>query len=328
MSDFNIGIVGTGSIASCFSKAIHRVPGCCAYGVSSRTKEKGNVFAIENDIKHVYAGIDLMLADPNIDLVYIAVPHPFHYENALKAVEAGKAVLCEKPICISGKQAETLFEKARDKRVFIAEGMWTRYLPTSQKALQWIRDGRIGEIKFIDGCFSFAVDPVNPKPRLVDPDKGGGAMFDLGVYTVEMASFYARALPSGYSGFNTSFCYGTDASSVLALKYPNDILATLRMGIVCETSSTMTIFGTKGRIEIPGFCAANDVYLFNNDRAAFVEDYHATCDQPQGFTWQIEAVKGYVENGYLESPVITQEESIVTAKILGNMMHQFYPNRY
>ena len=143
------------------------------------------------------------------------------------------------------------------------------------------------------GCFSFAVDPVNPKPRLVDPDKGGGAMFDLGVYTVEMASFYARALPIGYSGFNTSYCYGTDASSVLALKYPNDILATLRMGIVCETSSTMTIFGTKGKIEIPGFCSANDVYLFNNDSSAFIEDYHATCDQPQGFTWQIEAVKEY-----------------------------------
>lgn len=320
------GIVGTGSIAGRFARALACVDGVEAAGISSRNREKGEQFAREFAVRCVYEGEEAMLADEAIDVVYVAVPHSAHYECCLKALRAGKHVLCEKPMCISAEEAQTLFEEAQRRGLFLMEGMWSRFLPNCVLARQWIDEGRIGRVRMIDGMFSFAVDDSAPKPRLVRPELAGGAMFDLGVYTIEMASYYAGCEPQRWAGFCEPYCEGTDGTSVMALRYPNGVLATLRMGITCEADAMMTIWGEKGRIELPRFFSGACAARYEGDE--LVERCERDCELPGGFVWEIEAVRDAILAGDLHSAVVPPETTVATARIMREMMHSFFPERY
>ncbi len=326
MEDIRFGIIGTGNIASKFAEACALTPGVAAAGISSRREESGQRFARENGVEHVFIGAEALVSSPEIDIVYVATPHTNHFEHCMLALRAGKHVLCEKPMTVSRREAELLFAEAKERNLFLMEGMWTRFLPNSLRALDWIREGRIGKVRFIDGIFSFAVDPKAPKRRLVDPACGGGATFDLGVYMVEMASYYAGADPLRWDGFVTEYCPGTDAAAVIAAEYPDQILATLRMGITCEAPAEMTIIGEKGRIELPRFFVASEVRLYEGETLA--EKCVTDCELPKGFCYEIAAVRDYLRAGVTESPVVPQTATIATAEILREMMHRAFPAYY
>lgn len=329
MKEIRIGIVGTGvanSIASRFARACAYVDGVRAAGVASRDLDKAARFCAENGVDRPYLGVDALVSDPEIDLVYVATPHPVHDEVCLAAIRAGKHVLCEKPMCISAARAEALFAEAKAHGVFLMEGMWSRFLPNSIRARQWVQDGRIGALRFIDVNYSFGVDPKTVKPRLVDPSLGGGAMFDLGVYAVEMASYYAGADPIEWSSFSVPYCPGSDAGSVLALRYPGEILATMRVGIHCASPVMMVLYGDKGRIELPRFFLASEARLYEGEQ--LVERHTDPLEQPEAFKWQIAAVRDYIREGALTSPVVPPETTIATARILRECMHRFAPDFY
>ncbi len=326
MKEIRFGIIGTGNIASKFARACAMTPGACAAAISSRSAENGRRFAKENGVEKVCCGAQELVSSPDIDVVYVATPHPTHFENCMLALKAGKHVLCEKPMATKKSDAEALFAEAKKRGLLLMEGMWSRFLPNSILAKKWIKEGRIGNVKFIDGIFSFAVDPEQPKERLVNPALGGGSMFDLGVYTIEMASYYADANPLSFDGFATEFCPGTDATAVMALRYPNGILSTLRTGITCEAPVMMTVVGDKGYIELPRFFLGNEARLFIDGKLA--DQSSQSFELPEGFKWQIEAVCEYVRSGVTESPVISPADTIATVGILEQMMHRFFPDRY
>lgn len=326
MRDIRFGIIGTGNIASKFARACAMTPGAVAAAVSSRSPENGERFASENGVGTVYCGAEELANAPDIDIVYVATPHTAHFENCMLALRAGKHVICEKPMATKKSDAEVLFAAAREGGVLLMEGMWSRFLPNSIRAKEWIREGRIGDVKFIDAIFSFAVDPAEPKKRLVDPSLGGGSMFDLGVYTVEMASYYAGANPEHAAGFATAYCPGTDATAVMAVSYPNGVLATLRTGITCEAPVMMTIVGDRGYIELPRFFLANEARLFVGGELA--EHHTQRFELPEGFTWEIAAVCDYIRSGVTESSVISAADTVATAGVLEQMMHSFFPDRY
>lgn len=326
MHDIRFGIIGTGDIASKFARACILTPGASVAAVSSRNQENGQRFALENGIRKVFVGAQALVESSDIDIIYVATPHTAHFENCMLALKAGKHVLCEKPMATKKADAEVLFAAARERGLLLMEGMWSRFLPNTIRAKDWIKAGRIGNIKFIDGIFSFSVDPLQPKQRLVDPSLGGGSMFDLGVYTIEMASYYADANPLDYSGFATPFYPGSDATAVMVIRYPNGVLSTLRTGITCKAPVMMTIFGDKGYIELPRFFLANEVRLFENGQ--LTENIQDTFELPEGFVWQIAAVCEYVRSGVTESPVIPASDTIATAEVMEQMMHSFFPDLY
>ena len=326
MKEIKFGIIGTGSIASKFSMACGMTQGASAYAVSSRDLEKAQAYAAANGIEKAYGSAEEMVRDGQIDCIYVATPHPIHFENCMLALENGKPVLCEKPMVMNRKEAEQLFETAKARNLFIMEGMWTRYLPNTIKVMEWIRGGAIGKIKFIDMIFSFSVDMNAPKHRLVNPALGGGSMYDLGVYTVEMASHYVGANPIAYSGFHTDFVCGSDATAVMAVKYPGDILATMRTGITCNAPCMATILGDKGRIEIPKFYLANEARLIVDEKV--VSECRMEYEVPEGLTWQLKEVCRYLREGVTESPVVPFVDTLKTAEILSDMMAQFYPDYY
>lgn len=326
MKEVRFGIIGTGSIAARFARACALTPGVRAAGIASRSAENGARFAAENGVERVYLGAQALAASPEIDIVYVATPHTAHFETCMTALQANKPVLCEKPMATRRADAEALFAEAKRRGLFCMEGMWSRFLPNSRRAKDWIGEGRIGAVRFIDGMFSFAVDPVQPKPRLVEPSLGGGAMFDVGVYTVEMASYYAGEDPCAWSGFCTPYRPGTDAASILSLRYPGGVLATLRMGITCEAPPTMTVYGEKGRIEISRFFSAPEVRLYVGD--ALAEQRQEQTELPAGFCPQIAAVRDHLLAGETESPVVPASATIAAARIMEDMMHQFFPEFY
>jgi dihydrodiol dehydrogenase / D-xylose 1-dehydrogenase (NADP) len=322
MEKIRFGIIGTGDIAAKFATACSMVSEATAYAVSSRDIEKANTFAAKNGVGTAYGSYEELVCDPEIDAVYVATPHSVHFDHCMLALRNNKHVLCEKPMVMREQDAKVLFDYAQKQNLFMMEGMWTRFLPNIKLAKRWIDEGKIGKIKFIDMEFSSAIHQGPPKDRLVNPALGGGGLYDVGVYTIEMASFFAGANPLDYSGYCTDFCAGVDATTVMAAKYPNHILATLRTGIVCDSPCLARIIGEKGSIEIPYFYVANDVRLIIGGE---IVDYaHQNYPVAEGLSWQLKEVCGYINDGVTESETVPHRDTVATAGILENMMNRFY----
>lgn len=325
-TDLRIGIVGTGNIAHMLAEAMAMTEGIRVVAVASRSEETGRVFAAKYDLPAVYTSPTALAQAEDVDLVYIATPHPKHYEACMQVLAAGKPVLCEKPLTTNLEQTKALFAEANARGLFLMESMWTRFLPTSQRAREWIEMGRIGKVTLIDSDWAFPYDPAVSPGRLVDPALGGGALFDIGVYGIAMSSYYIGENPECWTGLCTPYVDGVDGSTALTLRYPGGALATVHVSLTCETPVTMTIYGEKGRIVLPRFYMANDVLLYEGD--TLVDHEHVTFPQVEGYCWELAAVRDYIRAGITESPVVPARDSIAAAEVMCDMMHRFFPAYY
>lgn len=184
---FRIGIIGAGWIAEKMCDAIAPFTDMEIYAIASRTMEKAEAFAAEHDIRKAYGSYEEMVCDPAVDLVYIATPHSHHYDHAMLALEHGKPVLVEKAFTANAMQAEKLIETARSKGLFITEAIWTRYMPLSHKVREIMKSGIIGEPRVLTATLCYMMEN---KERIVRGDLCGGALLDLGVYTLNFARMY------------------------------------------------------------------------------------------------------------------------------------------
>ena len=321
-----IGIVGTGAIAAQMARACGMTEGVEAWAVSSRSREKAEAFARAHGIPCAFEGEDALCARPEVGLVYVATPHPAHFAAVMTALRAGKPVLCEKPMAMNGAEARALFEEADRRGLFLMEGMWTRFLPNMVTAKRWVDSGRIGRVRFIDGMFSFPTDPAHPNPRLVRAELGGGAMLDVGVYTVETASWFAGEHPCKSAAFCEPYAPGVDGTSAMLLRFPGGALATLRTGIDCPGGASMTVWGEKGRIELPGFFSAPEARLYEGMAREPSETVAENCDLPRGFTFQLAAVREDLAAGRTRSAVVPPEDTEDSCRLLGETMRRFFPD--
>ncbi len=320
------GIIGTGSIANTFAKGCALTEGAAAYAVVSRSLEKAKAFAKSYQMEKAYDSMDAMLNDPAVDCVYVATPHTQHFENCRQAILAGKHVLCEKPMTLNRRDAESLFALAQEHGVYLMEALWSRFLPGPNTAKRWLKEGRIGQLKMMDFQFSFATDPAAAAPRLILSQYAGGSLYDLGVYTVSMASFFAGADPIDYQGFAEDLTPGVDAMAALALRYPGGILATMRSGITVPSPSRGILFGTEGRIEMDMFHMSPAVRLYKDDQ--LTDEYLNPITMPEGFSCEIRGFCDDIRAGLSHSQVISPESTIATMDVLGTMMKRFYPELY
>ena len=196
MKKFRWGILGTGAIARQFVQGLRSLPEAEVFAVGSRSEASATKFADKRNIPRRHASYDVLASDPDVDVVYIATPHPFHAENATLCLQAGKAVLCEKPFCVNAAEAERVVELAREKRLFIMEGMWTRFFPLMEEVRRLVSEGAIGEVRMLNVDFGFRAD-LDPASRLFDQRLGGGALLDVGVYCVSFSSM-VLGRPSGF----------------------------------------------------------------------------------------------------------------------------------
>jgi predicted dehydrogenase len=190
MRVYNWGIIGAGSIARKFAEDLKLLPRARLRAVASRSTGRASAFAGEFKVPVSYDSWDGMAGDPGIDIVYVATHHPFHFENARTCLEAGKAVLCEKPFTMNRRELDQLVRIARGKNAFLMEAIWTRFLPSTGKLLDILQSGELGRLTNVYADFGFRLE-FDPGHRLYDPAKGGGALLDIGIYPVFLSQLLA-----------------------------------------------------------------------------------------------------------------------------------------
>jgi len=242
------GIIGPGKIAHKFAQGLASVKGAELFAVASRSENRARDFANQYRIPFYYQGYENIVKNQEVDIIYISTPNALHYENTLMCLENGKPVLCEKPFTISRGQLQRLVNTAGDKKVFLMEAIWTRFLPTIQKVIEIRNSGELGAIRAIYADFGFKA-PVEYDGRLYNLELGGGALLDIGIYPVFL-SLLLLGKPSEIKSTAVLSRTGADESCSILFKYDNGSLANLASTFILDTPIEANIIFEKGRIRI------------------------------------------------------------------------------
>ncbi len=245
---YNWGILGPGRIAHQFARGLSVTENGVLFAVGSRDSGRAGDFAMEYGAVTSYGSYDELINDDKVDIIYIATPHHRHYELTKKCLYAGKAVLCEKPATINAGQFEELMFLARDKKVFYMDALWTRFLPTVKKTMEYIQNGSLGDIKSVRADFGFKTE-YHPAGRLFNPEMGGGSILDIGVYNIFL-SLLVLGYPEKIKALPVLAETGVDAACGITFSYANGAIASLLSTFLNHVETSAEIGGTKGRIRI------------------------------------------------------------------------------
>ena len=279
----NFAIIGAGAIAHKMSATIVEMDKVNAYAIASRNLSKAEKFVEQYGFSKAYGSYEEMLADTEIDLVYIATPHSHHFRHAKAALNAGKNVLCEKSFTVNAQQAKDLITLAREKNLLLTEAIWTRYMPSRKMIDDIIDSGIIGEIKNVCANIGYELSDV---VRLHDPKLAGGALLDLGVYLI---NFARMVLGDEIESIDTSVIFerGVDISESITIKYKGNKLAVMQCGANSVHSRMGVIMGTKGFIEVININNPEVIKVYNSEYKLISEQTVPT--QISGYEYQVEA---------------------------------------
>lgn len=314
---YNWGIIGTGMIAHKMADALAKVKGANLVSICSRSEKKAKHFAKEYNIEFPEYDIDKFLKNKKLDIVYIATPHPNHHNETIKSLEAGKHVLCEKPMGMNCKEVSGMIEVAKSKKLLLMEAMWTHFFPAVIKAKKLIKNGKLGEIRMLDARFSF-LGSQDPMDRKLNKELGGGALLDVGIYPIFFSQMLFDEFPIEIKGQAFIGNTGVDEISTYLLKYANGRLAKLASGVSLHTPSTAHIFGTKASIEIPRFWQP-DKLLLNKNRATKKYKFKRFGN---GYTYEIMHFHELLDKGKTESDIISFSKTMDVIQIMDEIRRQ------
>ena len=311
--------MGTGGIAETFAADLMFTDSGRAVAVGSRHLDSANRFADAFDIPNRHASYEELIADPDVDVVYVATPHPMHHANALLALRAGKPVLVEKAFTMNAAEARDLVATARAERLFLMEAMWTRCLPHIAEIRRLLAEGALGEIVTVTADHGqwFARDPGF---RLFAPELGGGALLDLGVYPVSFASMVLGTPDRIVSLIDPAFT-GVDGQTSMLFGYASGAQAILTCTSSAKSPTRGAIVGTDARIEIEGdFYAPTSFTLITR---AGDPTYFEAPDEGRGLWYEAEEVARCLREGLLESPLMPLDESVSIMETMDAVLAQF-----
>lgn len=247
------GILGTGTVARDFVQGLRFISDATPLAVASRTLAKAQAFSQQLDISKAYGSYSELVADPEIDVVYIATPHTRHKDDCISCLEAGKPVVCEKPFALNADEARQVIQLARQRQLFCMEAMWMRFMPLIQKVRALIKSNAIGEVRMLTADFGYPAE-FNPNNRFFNP-LGGGALLDRGVYLLSLA-FDLLGEPTQVSSQASIGSTGVDEQSAMVLNFKDGKLALLSASLCARAANAATIVGTLGKIQIhdPFYC--------------------------------------------------------------------------
>jgi predicted dehydrogenase len=311
------GILGAGHIAQSFVRDFPLLQNAELVAIAARDKDKAKVFAAAHNIPVAYSYDELYMSN-EVDAVYIATTHNFHFEQALQCMQHGKAVLCEKPVTINDFEFKQLAALAKVNNVFLMEAMWTYFLPAINKAQQWIAEERIGKLKVIQADFAFPMEK-NMEGRMYNPYLAGGALLDLGVYNVAMATLFMNRKPDSIAAAGMLTETGVDATTTMLFKY-GDTIATLCTSMVTRMNNKLCLFGEKGHIEIADFWRTKAATLYDNEfqvTETFNDERTA-----HGFIYQMQHATDKILNKEIESDIVTHQRSAQVQEIMKEVRQQ------
>ncbi len=314
------GLLGAGAIIDRWIKGARQVDDMEIVAVASRTAASAERMAKKYDIPETLT-FDEMVERKDIDVVYVPVPHPAHKELAIKALNAGKPVLVEKPAAVTAADFDEMAACARKNGTFLMEAVWTRFFPIVDKLNSIIEAGTIGEVRLFQSSFSFRNEP-DQVPRLYLPELAGGALLDTGVYNLHFADMVFKKPPvevTGLCAMDTDEHHlQVDEQGSYIIKYDNGELAVMTSAVRTAMPDTAYIYGTKGFIEIPVFWKPSRMRLVIGDREEWIEmpvDQKVEGVQDEGYQYEIRHVHDCIRKGLTESPVMTWEKTRSVMKV-------------
>jgi predicted dehydrogenase len=315
MQTFRWGILAPGHIAEKFAEAVAVIPDAAVTAVGSRDRGRAETFAARHAIPRAYGSYAELVADPDLDAIYVASPHSHHRDGVLLALAAGKPVLCEKPLGATLAHASAMIDAARRSNLFLMEALWTRFLPALATARGWIDAGRIGTLRRLEADFSFRCG-WNPESRLLNPALAGGGLLDVGIYVLALAQWAFGSLPDPAASSAAIGETGVDEQAAMIFQWPDGAQAVLTCGVRTSGTAHARLAGTDGSIDIPSFFDAQEVILHADGKEERIRTPHLK----NGFEYEILEAMACIRGGRLESPVLPWRESLRLAEVLSRLI--------
>lgn len=319
-----IAVLGAGYIAKVLAYTMRNMKEVECYAVASRSREKAEEFAKKHGFRKAYGSYEEMLLDKEVELVYIATPHSHHYAHMKQCIEAGKHVLCEKAFTVNAKQAEEIFALADKRGILVTEAIWTRYMPSRDIINDLLVDGVIGDVKTLTANLSYA---ISDKERIISPALAGGALLDVGVYTLNFALMHFGSRIAKKSSVVHLTQTGVDGQNVMTLSYEDGKLAVLNSGIYGLSDRQGIFYGSKGWMVVDNINNPLEVKIYNEERKLW-----KTVSMPEqinGYEYEILETIECMRKGEKECPSMKHEDTLEVLRIMDEFRSEWgihYPN--
>ena len=305
LKTYNWGILGKGYIARKMAEALPFVPQSKLLAIASRNESTAKEFAKQYHVEKAYSSYEELAQDTNIDIVYIATPHNLHCENTLMCLDNGKHVLCEKPFAVNGSEVRLMIEKAKNKKLFLMEALWSRFLPHIIKAKEIIDSGQLGKIKLFTADFGINV-PFDPNHRIFNKELIGGSLLDLGIYNIFLAT-YLFGKPKTIIAKAGIGSTGVDNNCSVTFGFEDEKLAVMYSSSVAKTDVVANIYGEKGTLCFDPwwFCPVNLKIKINEIEKPITFNFKGN-----GYNYEAEEVINCLEKGMVQSNIFSWEDSL------------------
>ena len=313
-----VGIIGTGWIAEKAAITLNGLTDCEAYAVGSRTKEKAEAFGAKWDIPKAYGSYSALIADPDIDLVYVGTPHSHHFDVTREAILAGKPCLVEKAFMANSRQTKEILDLAREHKVFLAEAIWTRYQPAVGIVRKLISDGRIWQPRLVTATLGYS---MGEKLRIMRPDLCGGALLDLGVYVLNFVRMFFDADIVSMNGQCVKSDTGMDLTNTITLILQDGVLCNLQSSAACVGDNIGVIAGTEGNLIIDNINNPQTITVNGPDRT-YVETIHVP-QQITGYEYEFMACRQALIDGLLEPREMSHDETFYIMQLMDELRRKW-----
>ena len=313
-----VGIIGTGWIAEKAAITLNGLQECEAYAVGSRSQDKADMFAKKWNIAKAYGSYAELIADADVDLIYVGTPHSHHYDVTKEALLAGKPCLVEKAFMANARQTEEILNLAYEKNVFLAEAIWTRYQPVVQTVRNLIANGRIGTPRLVTATLGYS---MGDKPRIMRPDLCGGALLDLGVYALNFARMFFPADILSIDGTCVKSKTGMDLTNTMTLVLSDGMVCNLQSSAACVGDNIGVIAGTEGNLIIDNINNPQTVTV-NGPNRTYVETIHVP-QQITGYEYQFLACRQALIDGLTEPREMPHAETLYIMQLMDGLRQKW-----
>lgn len=300
------GILAPGKIAEKFAADLLLAENSVLQAAASRSIDKAEKFAKKYKAASFYGSYEELTKDPDVEIVYIASPHSFHFEHTMMCLEAGKHVLCEKPLALNYRQAKQMADKAKEKGLFLSEALWTRYIPATEKFLDILQSGKLGKPQLIKADFGFKAE-YNPEHRLFNKKPGGGSLLDIGIYPVMLAQM-VFGKPKEIKATARFAETGTDTTCSMLFRHAGGEDSILDSNLLVDTATEAWIYGEKAALKMhPRFHHSQKLSLYENHRE--IENFEINY-RGNGYVHEIEETAACLSKGQTENPKLNLNFSL------------------
>ena len=312
MRQYKWGIIGAGRIANKFAMGLKVLPNAELYAIAARSYDRAYAFKENHGFIKAFGSYEEMLTDPEVDAVYISTTNNLHYEHTMMCLEAGKPVLCEKPFASDLSQVREMVNKAQEKKVFLMEALWSRFLPCMIEFKRQMEIGSIGKPLMLQCDFGF-ISPFDPNNRVYNPELGGGSIPDIGIYPI-FVSMFLFGKPTEIQVTSVPAPTGTDWTSAVLLKHPNQKISMLSSSFEMLLENEARIYGDGGRLTLHRMFQMPTRLSLNQNRG---EEYNIPIEHTgNGYNYEAAEVMRCLDEGWTESPELPLSFSLDLMEVL------------